>query len=312
MPQDEVANLIASIEQIPLFNGLSYTQIEKLLAVGKSGRVEAGEPLRADTPGGEMYILTSGQLAVTQAGQRVATVVPVSTVGEMGMVGRSEHSARIEALEVSTFLRIPRSEFDALLRDNMDIEVRIYRNIIEILAGKIINDNVRTRDYMEERVNYAKLLKEHRILAEGAMDLLEHKGGMDADDARSVIAGLQRAAFLRVLIVDDEPAFRRFAKQALATLDVVEATDGKNALEAIARDKPDLVVTDIRMPKMDGVALLARIREQHPDLPVVAISGYANQEELEQLGFDGFIAKPVAIKEFRHDVEVALTTPRSG
>ena len=63
---------------------------------------------------------------------------------------------------------------------------------------------------------------------------------------------------------------------------------------------------------MDGVALLARIREQHPDLPVVAISGYANQEELEQLGFDGFIAKPVAIKEFRHDVEVALTTPRSG
>ena len=312
MPLDEVANLAERIEQIPLFSGLSIPQIEKLLALCQSRRVEAGGHVGADRPGAEMYILVAGRLAVTSAGQRVATVDPVSTVGEMGIIGKAPHSAEIEALEVSIVLSIPRSDFDTLLRSNMDIEVKIYRNIIEILAGKIVNDNVRTRDYMQERVNYAKLLKEHRALAQGAMDLLENEGGMEADDARSVIAELQRAAFLRVLVVDDEPIFRLFAKQALATLDVVEATDGKNALDAIANDRPDLVVTDIRMPEMDGVTLLGRIREQYPDLPVLAISGYTKPEELEQLDFDGFISKPVRIETLRHDVEVALTGRRSS
>ena len=63
----------------------------------------------------------------------------------MGLVGNAPHSAEIEALEVGTFLSILRSEFDALLRNNMDIEVRIYRHIVEILAGEIIDDKVRTR-----------------------------------------------------------------------------------------------------------------------------------------------------------------------
>ena len=74
------------------------------------------------------------------------------------------------------------------------------------------------------------------------------------------------------------------------------------ALVAIEERLPDLVVTDIRMPKMDGYALLAHLRDQHPDLPVLAISGYVSPQDIDEYDFDGFIEKPTTVEEFRQIV----------
>jgi len=77
-----------------------------------------------------------------------------------------------------------------------------------------------------------------------------------------------------ILVVDDDPGIR----DALALLledegyAVFAAPDGLAALEAVARDSPDLVITDLYMPGLDGSGLIARLRSERPDLPVIVVS----------------------------------------
>ena len=79
----------------------------------------------------------------------------------------------------------------------------------------------------------------------------------------------------RILLVDDEPSIRvllgAVLKQAGYTVEVAE--DGFAALRAIQQQMPDIVITDLRMPNMNGFELLSVIRNRFPELPTVAISG---------------------------------------
>jgi CheY-like chemotaxis protein len=77
-----------------------------------------------------------------------------------------------------------------------------------------------------------------------------------------------------ILVVDDDPAIR----DALALLleeegyVVLAAPDGLAALEVVTRHSPDLVITDLYMPELDGVGLIARLRSERPDLPIIVVS----------------------------------------
>ena len=82
---------------------------------------------------------------------------------------------------------------------------------------------------------------------------------------------------LAILIVDDEPAFRSLVAMTLKQdgYHVIEAGDGAEAIEAAEKVKHvDLVVTDIRMPQMDGVEFMQALRKTQPYVPVVFITGY--------------------------------------
>jgi DNA-binding NtrC family response regulator len=85
-----------------------------------------------------------------------------------------------------------------------------------------------------------------------------------------------------VLVVDDESTVRRFARRALAEhgFDVHEAADGAEALNLVEamRDQLDAVVSDIVMPKLNGVELLQQLAILRPHLPVILMSGYAGPE----------------------------------
>ena len=70
--------------------------------------------------------------------------------------------------------------------------------------------------------------------------------------------------------------------------------------------KPDLVITDIRMPDMDGYALLRKLREYHPSLPVLALSGIVKDEDIQEYDFDGFLSKPMDMGELKSVVAAAL------
>ncbi len=72
--------------------------------------------------------------------------------------------------------------------------------------------------------------------------------------------------------------------------------------------KPDLVITDIKMPDMDGYTLLTKLREFHPNLPVLALSGYVQDSDIREYDFDGFVAKPIQADEFKNTVASALAT----
>ena len=92
---------------------------------------------------------------------------------------------------------------------------------------------------------------------------------------------------LRILVVDDESAMRELVKAALTTYEVAEAGNGEEALIEIHKARPDLVVADIQMPQMDGLAL-ARHLEEFPHLPVLALSGHVDADEIEGHNFVAF------------------------
>jgi two-component system chemotaxis sensor kinase CheA len=116
-----------------------------------------------------------------------------------------------------------------------------------------------------------------------------------APPARPAAAAPERR---RILVVDDSPTIRALHRSVLeaANYDVVEAEDGSEGLEALRREPADLVVTDIQMPKMDGLTLIRRLRETAAwrRLPVIVVSQYGRKEDLQKaaaLGADRYIVK---------------------
>lgn len=103
----------------------------------------------------------------------------------------------------------------------------------------------------------------------------------------------------RVLVVDDDPSIRLLCAVNLraAGFDVAEAADGRQGLEQATGEPPDLVLTDLRMPVLDGFALAAALRRHRSTraIPVVFLSGetgVAERTRAYALGVAGFVAKP--------------------
>ena len=101
-----------------------------------------------------------------------------------------------------------------------------------------------------------------------------------------------------VLIIDDDEAVRGVFRHVLqqAGLTVLEADDGDSGLTICAKRVPGVVFVDLRMPKMDGLAVLDAMKERHPDTPVVVVSGQGNMNDaIEALrhGAWDFVSKPV-------------------
>jgi DNA-binding NtrC family response regulator len=111
-----------------------------------------------------------------------------------------------------------------------------------------------------------------------------------------------------VLVVDDEAAVRRFAARVLARdgYTVLEAQDGAEALELFnGREAPvDVVVSDIVMPRLNGVELMEAISRSHPGIPVILMSGYASAA-LSEMGIAtpcGIITKPFPAERLLDEV----------
>lgn len=129
---------------------------------------------------------------------------------------------------------------------------------------------------------------------------------MGREEAELHIAEAMKDMTLWILVVDDDPEIRRLVKEGLSSLEVVEASDGKEALQLVREEPPDLAITDLEMPGMDGFALLAQLRTLYPDLPVLALSDYGEVGKIQQSDFDGIIEKPLKLEEFRKSIEALL------
>ena len=108
----------------------------------------------------------------------------------------------------------------------------------------------------------------------------------------------------KVLVVDDEQGMREFLTMLLEKQGhrVITAAEGEQALQLVAEQTPDLVISDLRMPNVDGIGLLAGIRKQYPELPVILVTAYASSDSTIQamrLGADDYISKPFRIEEIR-------------
>ena len=300
--------LLETIKKISIFRDLSPSQVREVLGLCHPRTIKAGEVVCArGKESNEMYILISGELGVIgEKDERLASLQPITTVGEMGIFNRHRRSASVEALEESKVLVIERMPLEALLRADGALRVRIYQNVVEILSSKIINDNVRTRDYVAQRVLAMKELRGLRKRLDGAVDLLIEKAGLAAEEVRALIDERATDEKLRILIVDDEPATGQLVKTSLVDYEVDEASCGEEALAAIRADRPDLVISGIRMPGMDGVTLASRLKEEFSDVPVVALSGDLETKDGQNHNFVGFLEKPIRIEQLQKMIEGAL------
>jgi excisionase family DNA binding protein len=116
-----------------------------------------------------------------------------------------------------------------------------------------------------------------------------------------------------VLVVDDEEAVRQLIASALASeagRDVAVAADGPSALTMLTARAFDLLITDLKMPGMDGLTLIRQARQLRPDLRVVIITGVPSEAsaiDAINLGVSGYLPKPFRMPQILDIVSRALT-----
>jgi CheY-like chemotaxis protein len=119
---------------------------------------------------------------------------------------------------------------------------------------------------------------------------------------------------IKVLVAEDNAVNRELLRELLELrgYTVLEACDGQEALQMVEQTQPELLLLDVGMPVMDGLAVIQRIRENPrlAKLPVVAVTAYAmggDQEGIFSSGFDGYLSKPVNPSSLAQELDRLLT-----
>jgi two-component system, cell cycle response regulator DivK len=108
----------------------------------------------------------------------------------------------------------------------------------------------------------------------------------------------------RILVVEDQPDNRQIIRDMLADTDyeIVEAENGEEALAAIAKARPDLILMDIQLPVMDGYAATRRIKTDPAlkSIPIIAVTSYAlsgEEKKAREAGCDDYVPKPYSPRQ---------------
>ena len=114
-----------------------------------------------------------------------------------------------------------------------------------------------------------------------------------------------------ILIVDDEQSYRQLLSLVFESdgHTIRTASNGRDALDVLQREQIDVVISDVRMPDLDGIEMLSAVRETQPDLGVVLMTAFASVEtarEAFKLGADDFIQKPFDVEELKLIVKKTL------
>ena len=117
----------------------------------------------------------------------------------------------------------------------------------------------------------------------------------------------------KILVVDDEPNVRKLLRTLLRDYTVVEAEDGEKAVEIAGAEKPDLILMDIMMPKMDGYSSCYVLKREPatrsiPIIIVTAIDLKLNLELGKEIGADGYITKPFNSQDLLNSISQVLAT----
>lgn len=123
----------------------------------------------------------------------------------------------------------------------------------------------------------------------------------------------------KILIVEDNQDNRELAVKVLRNkgFETVEAVDGEEALEKAVSEKPDLILLDISLPKLNGyeVAKILKSMQEFKEIPIVAFTAHAMKGDREKVivaGFEGYISKPINIREFPEQVKLYIRGKRES
>ena len=122
----------------------------------------------------------------------------------------------------------------------------------------------------------------------------------------------------KILIVDDEPKVRRLSHTILnKQFDIIEAEDGRQALDMLIDQKPDVILMDMMMPKMDGLSACHKIKSDPatksiPVIMVTAIGFELNIKLSQQMGANGYVTKPFLPQELLDKIGEVLADPSAS
>ena len=116
----------------------------------------------------------------------------------------------------------------------------------------------------------------------------------------------------RILVVEDNPKNLKLVRDVLtyAGFEVVEATSGEDGVRMALETEPDLILMDLQLPGIDGAEALRQIRMSEKQVPVVAVTAFAmnNDRTLAfDAGFDGYVEKPISVRALPQQVSDFLT-----
>lgn len=131
---------------------------------------------------------------------------------------------------------------------------------------------------------------------------------------------LRKHAMAKILVVDDDDLNRRLACILLAEAghETIEAGGGEEAVDLAIAEKPDLVLMDLLMPKVDGIEAARRLRRRPAtrDIPIVTVTAYPEKWDkasaCREAGFLGCISKPISIASFADEVQQYIDRSRQG
>jgi CheY-like chemotaxis protein len=112
----------------------------------------------------------------------------------------------------------------------------------------------------------------------------------------------------KILLAEDEPTVNRLLQRYLHGMGflVVAASNGREALDLYRREAPDLLLSDVDMPEMDGLELLSAIHAVDPLLPAILVSGKGDPEEDRGVRDYRFVAKPLNFADLRSHITSAI------
>ncbi len=114
----------------------------------------------------------------------------------------------------------------------------------------------------------------------------------------------------RILVCDDEESIRLLLAEALHDdYEIIEATDGRDAVKIITKEPPDLVIMDIKMPGTHGLEAIERIRERNTTIPIIICSAYRLMQDdivVKTSNITAFVNKPIDIGHLKAMVEDAI------
>ena len=195
-----------------------------------------------------------------------------------------------------------------IAEQELDVIARISPSAAEYTIGITYLDYLLSLPWNKGTEDNLDLGRAERILSENHYGLSTIKERVLEHLAVKVLIMSKKA---RVLIVDDEEIARKNLAHVLTKeeYDVVTAADGESALRELDTKEFDVVLTDLRMGRIDGIELLERIKVRYPETRVIMVTGYATVPsaiEAMQKGAFHYIAKPFKLDEVRAAIKLAL------
>ena len=118
----------------------------------------------------------------------------------------------------------------------------------------------------------------------------------------------------RIMVVDDDPQIRRVLRTALVAqgYEAVDARNGEEAIERLGEEKPDLIILDVNMPRMNGLET-CRVVRSTSDVPIIMLSGHGDRwrvVEAARIGAHEYLLKPVSTNALLERIVTILSVPR--